>query len=179
MIDILSTVQALLKDAGYSVRLSEIQKSTIVCFEDGALMGFCCVFETPGDLLKKWKYFETEILTRFAPNFRLAGDKAWNVYCVFLCGTEADKTFNREIASIEEDLDRTRKIAAAGVTSREELIRVLFPIMPLQHRPVLPEEDVTARLVRRIGNIAPKARDIALDDKISPAQIVDLLGEST
>lgn len=177
MIDLLSTAQVLLKDAGYDVRLAEIQKSSLVCFEDSAVIGFCNSFDSSGDMIKKWKSYETEILTRFAPNFRAAGDKAWNVYCVFLCGLSATQSEVREIGWIEEDLDRTRKIASSGISSREELVRTLLPILPIQYQPLLPDGDVTRRLERRIGDIAPAAQLAALDNSVPPAEVVRLLGE--
>lgn len=177
MIDLLSTAQVLLKDAEYSVRLTEIQKQPLVCFEDSAFVGFCTSFERPIDLLKKWGSYETEILTRFAPVFRSAGDKAWNVYCVFFSSSPASKQEAREVSWIEEDLNRTRKIAACGVTSREELVRVLLPILPLQYQPRLPDGNVTRRLETRIADIAPQARSAALDPNVPPEEVVRLLGE--
>lgn len=177
MIDLLSTTQVLLKDAGYTVRLSEIQKQPLVTFEDNGVVGFCSFFEKPADIIKKWLAHETEILTRFAPNFRGAGDKAWNVYCVYLCENPPSQTEAREISWIEEDLNRTRKIAAGGISSREDLVRVLLPVLPLQYQPRLPDGDVTRRLQMRIGDIAPKAREAALDTEISPHEVVRLLGE--
>lgn len=177
MIDLLSSSQVLLKDAGYSVRLSSVYRSSIVCFEDSAVIGFCNVFETSNELIKRWKDYENEILVRFSPSFRAAGDKAWNVYCIFLCEAVPTKTEKREIGWIEESLERTRKVAACGVSSREELVRVLLPVMPIQNQPVLTDSDLTERLKRRIGDIAPKAQHVALDVDVPAAEIVRLLGE--
>lgn len=177
MIDLLSTTQVLLKDAGYSVRLSEIQREPLVCFEDNAFVGFCKLFEKPDDMLNMWRAYETEILTRFAPSFRAAGDKAWNVYSVFLSSAPATRPEAREVSWIEEDLNRTRKIASCGVTSREELARILLPVLPLQHQPRLPDSNITRRLEARIGDIAPQARAVALDPNVPPEEVVRLLGE--
>lgn len=176
MIDLLSTSQVLLRDAGFAVRLSSIQRSTVVCFEDGALIGFCSSFDTPGEMIKLWKQQEQEILARFAPNFRAAGEKAWNVYCIFLSSAPVNAAEKREIGWIEEDLDRTRKIASCGITSREELARVLLPVLPIQYQPVLLNEDATDRLKKRIRDIAPPAEQVALDPAVSAAEVVTLLG---
>lgn len=179
MIDLLSATQVLLRDAGYTVRLSEIQKSPLASFEDGTVIGFCSVFEQPTEIINKWRAQETEILTRFAPNFRAGGEKAWNVYCIFLCGVAPSKTEAREIAWVEEDLNRTRKIAASGIGARDELVRVLLPVLPIQYQPRLVENDVAQRLEARIGEIAPKARAAALDPSVSPEEVVRLLGDRT
>lgn len=177
MIDLLSTSQNLLKDAGFSVRLLSIGRSPVLCFEDSALIGFCCSFDTADDMLNRWKLFETEILTRFAPSFRAAGDKAWNVYCAFLCGSTATPEQKRKVSWIEEGLERTRKIAACGISSREELTRALLPVLPIQYQPVLLDADVTERLKKRIEDISPQVVHIALDPAVSAEEVVRLLGE--
>lgn len=176
MIDVLSTMQVVLREAGYIARLISIDRFPVVHFEDDTLMGFGCVFDNPDELLGRWKILETSLLMRYAPRLRIAGEKAWNVYCVFLCGSAADSVQNRQVRWLEEDLERTRKVAACGIDSREDLMRVLLPVLPLQHQPVLRAEDVTERLKRRILNIAPRAADVALDEAVSVAEVVRLLG---
>ena len=178
MIDVLMTMQVVLREAGFITRLASIDRSSIVCFEDEVLTGFGCIFEKPEDLLARWKNMEMSLLTRYAPSLRAAGEKAWNVYCIFLCSSVADSIHDRQVRWIEEDLDRTRKIAACGLTSREDLVRALLPILPLQYQPLLRAEDVTERLRTRIRTIAPKASDVVLDESVSMAEVVRSLGES-
>lgn len=176
MIDVLSTMQVVLREAGFTTRLTSIDRSSIVCFEDDTLIGFGCVFDGPSSLLTRWKATEKSLLTRYAARFRIAGEKAWNVYCVFLCGSAANSIQNRQVRWIEEDLERTRKVAACGLASREDLLRALLPVLPLQYQPVLRAEDVTERLQTRIRTIAPRASDVVLDQAVSPAEVVRLLG---
>ena len=176
MIDLLSTLQVLLKEAGFTTRLTSLDRSSIVCFEDEALMGFGCIFEDPVGLLTRWKTTEMSLLKRYAPNFRAAGEKAWNVYCLFFCGAVGDPIQSREVRWIEEDLNRTRKIAACGLASREDLKRALLPILPLQYQPVLRPEDVTERLKTRIRAIAPRASKVVLDESVSEVEVVRILG---
>lgn len=178
MIDVLSTMQGVLREAGYTTRLTSIDRSSVVCFEDDALTGFGRIFEDPRGLLTQWKALETVLLTRYAPSLRAGGEKAWNVYCVFLCSSAGDPTENRQVRWIEEDLNRTRKVASCGIASREDLVRALLPVLPLQYQPVLGAEDVTERLRTRILTIAPRASDVILDDSVSPAEVIRLLGES-
>ena len=178
MMDLISALQVILREAGFTTHLTAIDRSSVVSFEDNTLMGFGCVFEDPDDLLAGWKAKEMALLTRYAPSLRSAGEKAWNVYCLFLCSGVPEPDVNRQVRWIEEDQDRTRKIAACGLESREDLLRALLPILPLQYQPVLLIEDVTARLRTRIRAIAPKASDVVLDESISPAEVIRLLGES-
>jgi len=177
MIDVLSTLQVVLREAGYSTRLASIERSSIVCFEDDTLLGFGCIFENPVNLLEQWKDKEMALLKRYAPSVRAAGEKAWNVYCLFLCGAPADPIRNRQVRWVEEDLERTRKVAACGLKSREDLLRALLPILPLQYQPELRPEDVTKRLQNRIRTIALSAQQVVLDQSVSPTEVVRLLGE--
>jgi hypothetical protein len=177
MIDLLSTMQVVLREAGFNTHLTSVDRSPIVRFEDETLMGFGCIFRDPDDLLSRWKSMEMSLLKLYASSFRAAGEKAWNVYCLFLSGSEGDSVQSRQVRWIEENLDRTRKIAACGLASREHLIRALLPILPLQSQPVLEAEDTIERLQRRISAIAPKASDVALDESMSAVEVVRLLGE--
>ena len=179
MIDVLSTLQVVLREAGFATRLTSIDHSSIVSFEDDTLLGFGCVFEDPSALLARWKSTEKSILTRYAPSFRAAGEKAWNVYCLFLCSVAAGPIQSREVRWIEEDLERTRKVAACGLASREDLLRALLPVLPLQYQPVLRAEDVTERLQTRIRTIAPRASHVVLDHAVSPTEVIRLLGGPT
>jgi hypothetical protein len=177
MIDVLSTMQVVLREAGYTTRLTSMDRSSVVCFEDDVLTGFACVFEDAGRLLAEWQSLETSLLARYAPSLRAAGEKAWNVYCVFMCTSAPDSTQRREVSWIEEDLNRTRKVAGCSIASREDLVRALLPVLPLQYQPVLRAEDLTERLRARILTIAPRASEVALDDSVSPTEVIRLLEE--
>lgn len=176
MIEVFSALHLVLREAGFTTHLASLNGSSIVCFEDDVLTGFGYVFADPGSLLARWKSTEMSILRRYAPSLRAAGEKAWNVYCVFLCSLGGDPDQDRQVHWIEEDLEQTRKIAACGLASREDLVRALLPILPLQYQPVLGPEDVSERLHARIRTISPNASTIVLDDSVSPAEVVRLLG---
>lgn len=176
MSDILSMLQGVLQEAGYRTWLTPLEKRTAVCFEDDSVMGFAMLFDDPSTLLGAWRSAETAFLLQHAERIRLAGDKAWNVYAVFLTTAVGSAADGREIRSIEEDLERTRKIAASGVAQREALVAALLPLLPLQQRPILDHEDVAARFRRRVLAIAPAAAEIVLDDSVSPKDVARRLG---
>lgn len=177
MIDVLSTLQVVLREASFATHLRSIDNSSIVSFEDDTLLGFGCLFANPGTLLERWKNMELSLLTHYAAHLRTAGDKAWNVYCIFLCSAAADPVQNRQVRWVEEDLERTRKIAACGLSSREDLVRALLPVLPLRYQPALRAENVTERLQTRIHAIAPRASHVVLDKSISPVEVSRILGE--
>lgn len=178
MTDLISTVQIVLQEAGYQTWLASVDRLTAIGFEDDAVMGFACAFEDAQTLLNHWRSVEAALLSRYAPRLREAQDKAWNVYSVFLSAAQANEDQTREVRQIEEDLERTRKLAACGLTGHDDVVLALLPLLPIQYRPRLDNGDLTERLRKRIATIAPAAADAALDDRVTPAEVVRLLGAS-
>jgi hypothetical protein len=178
MTDLKSTVQVVLQDAVYETWLLSVDGLPTIGFEDNAVMGFVCLFEDAATLLRRWRDLETKLLTVHASSLQKAGEKTWNVYSVFLCSSGADDTQLREIRWIEEDLERTRKIAASGLSTRDEIVRALLPLLPIQRQPLLDSEDfdLTQRLRKRFASIAPDAANAVLDETVTPAEVVRLLG---
>jgi hypothetical protein len=139
-------------------------------------MGFVCVFAEPEELLSRWSSTESSLLARYASHFRAAEEKAWNVYSIFICAKSGTEEQTREIRSIDENLERTRKIAACGLAGKEDVITALLPVLPIQYRPVLEGEDLTQRLKKRIAAIAPAAVDVALNEDVPAREVLPLLG---
>jgi hypothetical protein len=177
MIDVLSTTQLILRDAGYTTRIVVTERSKVLYFEDATLMGFGCEFDTPVTLLEQWRAIEMTLLVRNALSLRAAGDKAWNVYLLLFTASAGNDTENRAIRWIEENLERTRKLAACGLGTREDVTRALLPILPIQQQPLLQQGDFTERLQRRVRSIAPRAAGVVFNDSVSPDEVVQLLGD--
>jgi hypothetical protein len=169
-------LQGVLQEGGYRTWLAPIDNRTSVCFEDEAVMGFAVLFDEPTGLLSGWRGAEAAFLQQNGGTIRMAGDKAWNVYSVFLVTATAASDDAREIRLIEEDLERTRKIAASGVDHREALVAALLPLLPLQQQPVLEREDVAERFRRRVLTIAPSVADTFLDENIPARDVALRLG---
>jgi hypothetical protein len=178
MSDLISILQGTLEAANYSTWLERLASCQIVGFEDASIMGFACVFESTAALLEGWREVEKALLARHAPRLRNAPEKAWNVYCAFLTAEVALEDRAREIRWIDENLDRTRKIAAAGLATREDVARALLPILPLFYKPVLEDTDPIERLRKRIGSIAPAAFDAVIDQGRRPIEVVRLVRDS-
>src|SRR5215472_16872369 len=178
MTDLKPTVQALLQDAGYETWLVALDDHEVVVFEDEATMGFACLFEIAPNMLKEWQNLETRFLMNFSLALKKAGEKTWNVYSVLLCTTSCSENEARAIRWIEEDLQRTRKVTGIATNGRGDVVTVLLPLLPIQYQPRLDTEDfnLTQRLKRRIGNIAPAAEQAALDSSVLPTDVVRLLG---
>jgi hypothetical protein len=126
----------------------------------------------------EWQNLETKFLMNFSPALKKAGEKTWNVYSVFLCAAAAVEDEARAIRWIEEDLQRTRKVTGLVPNGRSYMVTALLPLLPIQYQPRLDTDDfnLTQRLKRRIGSIAPAAEQAALDKGVTVTEVVRLLG---
>jgi len=178
MTELRSRVQVVLQDAGYLTWLSSVNRETVIIFEDDSVMGFVCMFDDAASMLERWRDMETALLGAYASELQRGREKTWNVYCAFLSSAVADEAQTREVRWIEEDLERTRKLSACGLISRDHVLTALLPLLPIQYQPVLDSEefDVSQRLRKRIADIAPGATSAVLDDAVSPAEIARMLG---
>lgn len=178
MTEPLSTAQLVLREAGFTTRPATLSTLRALTFEDEVVTGFACSFGSPESLLAGWKAAEASLLSHYASDLNLAGDKAWNIYSVFLCGAPSTSIQARQIRWIEEDLERTRKVAACGLVSREDISRALLPLLPLQYSPILGSSDVTERLRSRLRSIAPGAWEVVLNEQIPAIEVARLLSEA-
>jgi hypothetical protein len=104
MTDLKSSVQLVLQEAGYKTWQTSFDGTSVIVFEDEAVMGFAFVFEDVRTMLSRWRDVETKLLIRHAQSLNKAGQKTWNVYSIFLCSGRADDAELRQVRSIEEDL---------------------------------------------------------------------------
>jgi len=181
MTDLRSQAQILLQEAEYDTWLTAVNNFTLIGFENDTVMGFVSIFDGVDSLLERWQSTESAALLMHAPSLQKAGEKTWNVYSVFLTSVSGSDVQERKVRWIEEDLERTRKIAACGVNDRSSLITALLPLLPLQYQPTLDSEqfDVTQRLGKRVSDIAPAASTAVLDEKVSPTEVVRLLASKS
>jgi hypothetical protein len=176
MTDLSSTLQVVLQESQYKTWLTPSDHLPTICFEDDTLIGFAHIYDNTTTLLSRWRASEERLLSQYALHLRQAEEKAWNVYSMFLSAEAPDETQRRELRQLEENLEQTRKIAAGGLNSRDDLITAILPILPLQYRPRLDNEDLTDRLRRRIATIAPAVAQVVLDIRVPAPEVVKLLG---
>jgi hypothetical protein len=175
MIDLLTTTQTVLGEAGFETWLVRGTFGTIVCFEDISVMGFVGIFSTTDALLQDWKRFESEMLDRYAAPIRGSGEKAWNVYTVLLTTDAPSPESKRSVRWIEEDLSRTRKLAGCDLQTRNDVLEALLPLVPVQQQAAIQADDANERLMKRIRAVAPSVENIALNDDVAVQDVVNVL----
>jgi hypothetical protein len=151
--DILTDARAQLSEAGYDAWLWQSQNAVALCFEDDSIIGFLHQFDSASQLLEQWQGRESAILTSYAPSLRASGQKAWNVYSVFLTDERCDMPVARRVMQLDENFENTRKIARPHVASTDMLKRALLPLLPIQSNINLLREDVQPLLRSRFENV--------------------------
>jgi hypothetical protein len=114
LMDILTQAEIILREAKYETWRWSGGPVPAMCFEDQSLMGFLHTFQSADALLQSWEKAQQISMAYHARTLRSAGDKAWNVYSVFLAERGSDK-LNRRLDQIEEDFSLARKIARASI----------------------------------------------------------------
>lgn len=130
--NIIAEARTILEDAGYSTFVSR-RPDRAFLFEDESVMGFLWEANSVDDIVRNWKTRQDDFLADNAPRIRASGQKAWNIYSVLLTEELPPDGSLGDILAIEENLNATRKIARAGVSSRGELQAALRPILPIRH----------------------------------------------
>lgn len=170
MSQLLESVEAVLREAHYDTWRVKPGEGPLV-FENPAVIGFVHVFPSAAALIDSWADVEQTTLRQFATRFRSAGEKAWNVYSIFLSEVAGSES---ELEKIEENFVLTRKIARSGVATTSEVTASLLPILPLQSVPTLEDGDLEQRLRVQLEGIHAAAFEF-LSGEATPADLANLL----
>lgn len=170
----LSLLAEELSRSGYEVTLLD---ESIGTFENDTLLGFLITFTRTADLVANWAEDADRAISRYQFQLRSAGVKAWNAYLILAADEPALDDELPALTLIEEDLNATRKIARAGISSAHLARAALLSLLPLQSKPVLEQIDMGAEIVARSGDIhAPAVRAFLAD--ADDSLILQMLGEA-
>ena len=143
--------------------------------ESVGLLGFVFAFPDVQSLLENWRATEDAAIRRHAPSFKLAGDKAWNVYSVFATADKAEPIARRKLQTIEEDLSQTRKLTGDGVRDDKAMKAALLPLLPIIERPLLSNFDPQERLASRLDGIVAGVSSVMLNEDADATKIMQFL----
>lgn len=162
MTDILTASADILAAAGYLTTRVPMETREALVFEDATTIGFLFAYVDATDLTKTWQRDTTAAVARHNLALRRAGQKAWNAYVVLLAGGQVDHSSTVALATIEEDLSGTRKIARAGIADIEDVRAALLTLLPLQNAPRLESVDIAAEIRQRATELHPRGVDAFL-----------------
>ena len=174
--DLKKETEIVLRDAGFETWPWENGPVPVVCFENDASLGFVHFFDGAVELQEGWQGAQDASLARFTLALRGAGEKAWNVYAIFLAKEPADDGSVASLDRIEENFSYTRKIVRAGIRSQEELTGALLPLLPIRNSPRIDASNFEARLDAALQKIHPKGGR-ALLGNAKPVDIAQILAE--
>jgi len=166
---------AVLSRAGYACWRAELDSVPALGFEDTSLVGFIFEYPSAAAIVDGWRAAEEGMIKRHSRDFRRAGEKAWNVYCAFLTASSATPAECRQLRTIEEDLEQTRKLMGTSQTDEAAVSQALLPILPMTYSPQLGTFDAEARLARRLDGLVPGISNLLLNDAIEPEQVLQHL----
>lgn len=132
-------------------------------FEDETLLGFVCELSLES-LLQTWSSRQDDFLRNNARTLANSALKAWNLYSVFLSSDVPDEAKQKSIVIIEEDFRASRKVVLAGVQTTADVIRALYPFIPIQNIAALETSDSLRKLRGRLSTLPPAAVDILLSE---------------
>jgi len=154
--DIPTQAEIVLREAQYATWPWSGGPVPAICFEDRTVIGFLHTFSSAESLLTGWEQAQESALGRHAVALRSAGNKAWNVYSVFLAERGAAE-FSRRIERIEEDFSLARKIARANIQTNADLVRALLPLLRIRAQPTLGDAHYSDRVRARLKDIPARA----------------------
>lgn len=153
MIELRPLTDFLLRQSGYRTDFARVGDSSVLYFENESVMGFAFIVDTAREIIEAWRTYESNVLRSKSSSLRRAGNKSWNVYCVLITAEKVGEDEARRVLRIEEDLERTRKIARTGVDTEEALRAALISLLPLQSHPKLKGSDYQDQLEARLQSV--------------------------
>jgi hypothetical protein len=171
---ILEEARNVLDKYGYAV--SSLGEDMLQ-FEDETLMGFIC--ELPLEsILQSWCDRQDEFLKRNATLLRNSALKSWNLYSVFLSSGIPNEDDKKRLDIIEEDFRASRKIVHAAIQTGSDVMRALYPFIPIQNIAALEGTDSLRKLRGRLTGLPSQAVDVLLDEHISEDSVLKSFQEA-
>jgi hypothetical protein len=182
MNELLELAAESLSEGGFSSRIREITAGVgdrslkALMFEDGTVLGFMIVYDTPTELIAEWRADGDRIARCYRSALQAARQKAWNAYLVLIAREVADFGESLCLGQIEEDLEAMRKITKAGVTGAAGVRSALLPLMPFRAAPSLDPIDMREEIRLRTTELGDQVVQAFLSHA-AESDIIQLLEE--
>ena len=171
---ILEEARNVLTKYGYSV--SSLTEDMLQ-FEDETLLGFICEMSLES-IVQSWSARQDEFLTSNATLLRNSALKSWNLYSVFLSSGVPNENDKKQLVIIEEDFRASRKIVHTAIETASDVMRALYPFIPIQNIAALEGTDSLRRLRGRLAALPSQAVDVLLDEHISEDSLLKSFQEA-
>lgn len=142
--ELFERAQNLLAEGGFEIRPSGSSEG--FAFEDANVFGFVRIATSVESLITGWEGHQESFIRRNMSMAARVPEKAWNAYAVFLTSDDCPPHLRSHLIAIEEDFRGARKIARAGVLTREATEQALAPLLRVRHIVRLEAADLDARI---------------------------------
>jgi hypothetical protein len=175
MMDLSTQIETLLRSNDYFTRLWTGNKVPTVCLENKTILGFIYIFEFAEDLVSNWEDIQKTAFEHHAEMLHKAGEKAWNIYSIFLAENSNTELF-KQIELIEEDFTYSRKIARTGIQTQSDITEALLPLLSIQSHPSLNEVIYEDRLRVSLNDLPQETVTAFLrNSDIKPSEVAQML----
>jgi hypothetical protein len=139
-----------------------------------SVIGFIHAYPTAAALVESWSRDQRTVLARHSAALRAAGQKAWNVYSIFLTAEPAPHA-QHAVDQIEEDFSLARKIARTSVRTADDVERALLSLTSVRAQPVLGDSNFQDRLRLKLKTM-PESALTAFFGPVSAEEVARILG---
>ena len=177
MNDIKRDAAEMLTAAGFTVKDEVVEGKGHLVFESATVLGFLVAYDGAASLIADWAHDTRRVIEHHRLALRRGGQKAWNTYVVLLAADAPIEFEAVALATIEEDLSGTRKIARAGIGGVLQLKEALLPLLPFQSAPRLEAIDSIGEIEQRITALDTRIASAFLSS-VSPSVLFSLIEET-
>ena len=156
---IISDSSTILREAGFSTKLVQINERSALAIESEVILGFVFHYETISIVKECWEKDINRAIADFQFSLRRSGQKAWNAYAIFLVSETPTYEELAALIAIEENLVGTRKIARADIKDETDLRSALLSLLPIQNAPQLESIDIENEIRQRASEIEQQGID--------------------
>jgi hypothetical protein len=177
MNDLILSSEEILTSCNYTTERVEVDGNVMLVFEDVTTIGFLFGYKTTSELVARWEGDSATAISRYSMALKRAGQKAWNTYVILLSSEKTDYAATVALATIEENLIGTRKVARAGIVDTSDLRNALLILLPLQSAPRLEAVDLPAEIRGRTTDLNPRAVSAFLS-QVDTSIVLQILEEA-
>ena len=113
-------------------------------------------------LIDQWEGDMNRAISSYQFSLRRSGQKAWNLYAVFLARNLSQTNDLPPITQIEENLSSYRKIARANINDSIDVRNALLSLLPIQAAPQLEAVDLPLEIRHRATELSQRSIDAFL-----------------
>jgi hypothetical protein len=163
--DILTQSATLLNQFGYETEFLDMLNQRVLYFEDDSLLGLVWVDDV-GTIIAKWQEVQDQFVRTNAAKLRQSLTKTWNLYMVCLASERCSAEQQMAFATIQENFRGARKIIQSGITGESQLVRALYPLLPIQNLVSLDAENPVGRIRERLKQLPMNAVDALVSNDL-------------